>query len=328
MGNITMYDLVTVGDTSLDIFILLSEEEAEVHCDMDKKNCRLGLSYAEKIPYEEAILSPASGNAANVAKGSARLGLKTSFYTVLGRDLISNQNKDALEANKVDTELLVFDDNPPNINIILSYKGERTILVKHSPHQYEIPEFETKWLYLTSLGEGHEHLHKTLPELIKKKKIKLAFNPGTPQIREGAKVLDPILKACEVLMVNKEEAQKLLSTKGDDFKKLLDELLKLGPKKVIITDASNGSYAAEGEDKYKLGVFEVKVVERTGAGDAFSSGVVSAFASGHDLTEAMRWGTFNSASVIQKVGAEEGLLSSEELEQLLEENKDFLPQKL
>ena len=65
----------------------------------------------------------------------------------------------------------------------------------------------------------------------------------------------------------------------------------------------------------------MKAKERTGAGDAFSCGVVTALAMGRPLKEALKWGTLNAESVTQAVGAQAGLLSRKELEPLVKKLK-------
>ena len=67
------YDIVSIGDTTIDAFIEL--HEASVHCAVDHTNCQLCLSYADKVPYENLTMLPA-GNSTNNAVGSARLGAK------------------------------------------------------------------------------------------------------------------------------------------------------------------------------------------------------------------------------------------------------------
>lgn len=94
----------------------------------------------------------------------------------------------------------------------------------------------------------------------------------------------------------------------------------MGPEMVVITDGPNGAYGFDGTTYQHIGIFPVPVVERTGAGDAFSTGCLAALIQKKSLRDAMRWGTFNSASVIQKVGPQAGLLKKNEMMKLLRDN--------
>jgi len=94
---------------------------------------------------------------------------------------------------------------------------------------------------------------------------------------------------------------------------------ELGPEVVVITDGPAGAYAYDGMDNWFIGPYPdpKPPYDRTGAGDAFSSTVVSAIALGKSLPEALAWGGVNAMSVIQEVGAQKGLLSREKIEEFL-----------
>jgi 2-dehydro-3-deoxygluconokinase len=155
--------------------------------------------------------------------------------------------------------------------------------------------------------------------------VKLAFNPGSRQLRVGIDILRPIMEASYVIYVNRKEAEMLTGTddsSGKD-KELLKALSALGPKISIITDGSNGSYVydSEKEKYYKCGILPVSAHERTGAGDSFGVGCISALVKGKSFEEALIWGTVNSASVIGYVGSQRGLLKEDELPVWLERAK-------
>jgi sugar/nucleoside kinase (ribokinase family) len=185
-------------------------------------------------------------------------------------------------------------------------------------------------VYLTSLGDEWHGAYKNTLEFIKKSGALLAFSPGTLQLLEGYAGLEEGLKLAHILFLNKEEGEKIIeSIKGikggnNEMKTLLIELQKLGPKIVVITDGKNGSYVLDEEKKmYFIGIFNSEIVERTGAGDAYATGFLSAIINGQTVSEAMRWGTFESASVVSAVGAQKGLLTKEQMEKILNEHKQL-----
>ena len=146
-------------------------------------------------------------------------------------------------------------------------------------------------------------------------------------MKAGLKKLAPIVRLSTVFFVNREEAETLLKRRAD-VKQLLRLLGKLGPKIAVITDGPKGSYSFDGSTFLFLPVFPAKVVERTGTGDAYSTGFLAALASGKSVGEAMRWGTFNSASVLQHIGAREGLLTKAAMSGFVKKNKTFQPKKI
>jgi sugar/nucleoside kinase (ribokinase family) len=151
--------------------------------------------------------------------------------------------------------------------------------------------------------------------------VKMAFQPGTFQIEAGTKRLKKIYERSEVLAVNREEATTI--SKGDhhDIHDLFDKLHALGPKIVLISDGHAGAYASDGQQSWKMPIYPdpKPPYDRTGAGDAFTSTFVAALAKGADVESALLWAPINSMSVVQKVGAQAGLLSEKEINKFLRE---------
>lgn len=314
------YDLVSVGDCSLDTF--LTPSEAETLCEINTKDCLVCFSYGDKIPVESLDFS-VGGNAANNAVGGARLGLKTGIITTIGGDILGREIFETLTAEGVHLEFVTKNEKgKSNFSTVINYSGERTILSYHAPKEYVFPkEFpEAKWVYLTSMGEGYEDFTAKLLEYLEKHpEVNLAVNPGSKQLRSGLELLKPILFRTQVLYVNREEAQKItgIAKSVGAEKNLLEGLLNMGPHTAIVTDGPSGAYVSNGQSYLFCPIFPSKVASRTGAGDAFGSATLTALIKGKTLEEALLWGAVNSASVIGQVGAQKGLLREEEMNQWL-----------
>lgn len=309
-----MYDIVSVGDATLDVFLDLNE--ASVSCDINTENCQLCLTYADKIPVEKVTKIPGAGNGSNNAVGSSRLGMKVAMVGIIGADEVGDMIVKNWKNEKVSVKHVIRDKKRgSNYSTVLNFKGERTILVYHEPRDYRFPKGlgKSEWIYYTSLGNGSEKMHAALLAYVKKYKVKLAFQPGTFQLKLGAAKLKPLIAASEVMFVNKEEAERILGEGIKPMKDLLTYLHDMGCKIAVITDGPKGAYAYDGERYLHLGIYDTPVVERTGVGDSFATAFVAARHYGKDLAEAMRWGTVNSASVVQKIGPQEGLLTRTKL---------------
>jgi sugar/nucleoside kinase (ribokinase family) len=301
-----------------DAFIKL--KEAEVNCDIDNENCKLCVRFGDKIPYESVEVLPAVGNSANASVSASRLGLSSSLLAYIGDDENGKDCKRELERNNVDTSFIrVEEGKKTNYHYVLWYDVERTILVKHEHFSYKLGDIgKPKWIYLSSLGENTLNYHKEIEKyLLENPEIKLAFQPGTFQIRFGFENLKGIYNRAEIFFCNVEEAMIILDQKERDVKKLLSGIKNLGPKNVIITDGINGAYGYDGEKYLFVPIYPHKPFERTGAGDAFASTVVSSLILSNDLQTSMLWGPINSMSVVKQVGAQKGLLSKEEILQYL-----------
>jgi ribokinase len=323
------YDIISIGDATMDMFLGLNTVSNRV-CRKDTEECFLQLSYADKIEADFQEFAT-GGNSANLAIGASRLGLKVAFYTSLGKDEIGDILKHSVVREGVAEEYIKRESGLTNFHVVLNHEAERTIIIYHNKRRYKLPALKrAAWVYYSSMGEGFEALHPALVKYVKKHKVKLGFNPGTIQLKAGFKALEPVLKITEILIVNKEEGHRLLGLKhnGVEIKDLLTQLHHTGPKQVVVTDGPKGAYAFDGKKYWYMPIFDVPVIERTGAGDSYSTGVISAMASGKEMQEALRWATFNSASVIQEVGPQKGLLKKAAMQKFLRAHKDIAAKEL
>ncbi len=308
-----VHDIISIGDATLDHFVQINT--ASLLCNINERDCWLCLKYSEKVPID-GLISTIGGNACNNAVGSARLGLKAAFFSIIGDDDVGQKILKFVKQEKVSLKYLMVKKNTAsNLSIALRYKTERTILVYHEPRRYTLPTLSSsKWIYLTSLGKEFGTVHDQLIKQLDSTGASLAFNPGTHQLLASVKKLAPILKRSNVLIVNKEEAQMLLGDhQKDTYAQLMENLRVLGPEIVVVTDGEHGAYAFDGKKRYHIKPAPAKVLERTGAGDAFSTGFLAALSREKTIADALAWGAANSASVIEHVGPQAGLLSTPKL---------------
>lgn len=313
------YDFVAIGDTVTDAFIRL--EDAHVSCRIDHQESEICMTFGDKIPYEFVEVCPAVGNSANAAVGASRLGLKCAIITNIGDDQNGIDALNKFKKEKVSTKFVTANKGiKTNYHYVLWYGSDRTILIKHEKFPYAFPKLKNpKWIYLSSLGEHSLPFYKTIEEyLAKNPEVKLAFQPGTYQIKFGIESLKEIYKRTEVFFCNVEEAEKILGIQSrENIKDLARKISDFGPKIVCLTDGSKGAYVFEKEKDVLLFIPlypDIKPpYERTGAGDAFASTFISALIKGKSVEEALTWAPINSMSVVQEIGAQKGLLSEEKL---------------
>lgn len=325
-----MYDFVAIGDTVIDAFIKLEDAEELVN----HGTREICMPFATKLPYESVEVIPAVGNSANAAVAVARLGLKSALVTHLGSDDNGKLCLKRLEDEKVAHDFIsVEEGQKTNYHYVLWYNHDRTILVKHEAYKYELPDIgEPKWLYLSSLGASTLEYQLKIAEYLKTHpSIQLAFQPGTFQLQAGVEKLKDIYTRSKVFFCNVEEAELVLGMNTLGTEELLKRVRALGPEIVVITDGPKGAYAYDGTNSYFQPPYPEKkpAFERTGAGDAFASSVVAALSFGLDLPTALEWGSVNSHSVVQEVGAQKGLLTREALEKSLKAaSTEFQTKKL
>jgi len=329
------YDFVAVGDITIDAFIQLSKEDATVMCDIEGKPCQLLMDFGSKLPYEDVTVVNAVGNAPNASVAAHRLGLKSALVTNLGHDRNGKDCLDTLRREGVHTDFVkIHEDKQTNYHYVLRYGPERTILIKHEEYPYLLPQFATppRYIYFSSIGENGVDFHHTIADYVRKNpETKLVFQPGTFQIRLGYEAIKDIYELCEIFFCNKQEAEKILGIGNTPVPELLRKMSDLGPKIPVITDGPNGAYALDGEDVWFIPMYPdpQEPVDRTGAGDSFSSTFTAALAAGHDIKTALTWGPISSMSVVQHIGAQKGLPTQEDLDRYLADAPaDYVPRKV
>ena len=318
-------NFLAVGDILTDAFINL--QDAEVHCDINDTHCTISMGFGDKIPYKSATVLRGVGNAANAAVAARRLGLSSALVATVGDDEEGVQTMKHLDKERIDKDFMRVQKNiPTNFHYVLRYGAERTILVKHESYDYPLHESlldqrKPQWIYFTSIAKESLSFHHELMKWLEKNKgTKLAFQPGTFQLELGKDELADVYKNSHTFFCNKQEAQKILSTPDADFTELHQGIRALGPKIIVITDGPNGLTAPQDSTTiWKLPMYPdpKPPVDRTGAGDACSSTIVAALELGIPFEQALLWGPINSMSVVQYIGAQEGLLSREKIESYL-----------
>lgn len=320
-------DFVAIGDTVIDDFIRI-QQASVMHTEnaegmVDEELCFVN---GAKIPYDFHVILAGVGNAANAAVSAARLGLRSALVADVGGDERGVAVIDELTKNKVETNFVkTHADKLTNFHYVLWHNAERTILIKHETFAYKLPEVgNPRWLYFSSVGDNSLPYHVEIAEYLKAHPtVKLAFQPGTFQIKLGKEALKDLYAHTEIFFCNVEEARLILGVNEPEPAKLPKMMSALGPKISVITDGPKGAYAY---DSYSGKSFFMPPYpdpkppyERTGAGDACASTITVALALGLPIETALQWGPINSMSVVQYVGAQEGLLGKEALEKYLAE---------
>ena len=313
-----MFDLISIGDPTIDTFLIVKDVEIKTIAGQKKAV----INWGDKLPVDKFYRTVA-GNAANNAVGSARLGLTTGFYCVVAHDTGGREIVHKMEKEGVSTRYIIKNDkHPTNASTVLSHDGERTIFVYHEHRHYKLPNFaHSQWVYLTSMGMGFEKIYKDLAKYLDRYDVKLGFNPGTFQLRAGPKANAEILKRTDLLSLNVEEAQSWVGSNKRDPEILCKHLMKLGVKAVALTDGRKGAYSYSDEGFYYIEEYPGPRIEATGAGDAFTTAYIAALAHGLSHKDALRWGPMNAGSVVQQVGPQAGLLTKKEMQEQLKKAK-------
>lgn len=321
MSNI--YDIVTIGSITKDLIAFTNEGLVIKNPSDPFRQKLLTFEIGAKI-YFNKIYFANGGGAGNTAVSFAKLGLKSAIISRIGNDTYGQEIISDLKKRKIETKFIQKDKKEKTaFSFILTFKKEHTIFSYRGAlnnlklNKKEIKKIKTKWFYISPLTcPKWEEIFNFLFE----KKANFSWNPGLTQIRAGIRKIKKFLKRTNILILNDDEARELvyyLTKKRKNLYKikyLFRKINEIGVKNIAITCGEKGAYAFDGKTLYHKPALKVKLINSTGAGDAFASAfTASLFYKPNDLKRALFWGIKNSASVIKKIGAQKGLLNLKQI---------------
>jgi sugar/nucleoside kinase (ribokinase family) len=323
-----MFNILTIGGVTRDIIFVTDKGKIISTPQNLTEQKLLAFEYGAKIKSDQVYFS-SGGGACNAAVGLSRLGIKTAALLRIGQDQNGTEIKNNLLQEKIETKFIQEDkktgtsvsfivvDKEKGDRVIFNWRGANRKLNTPTISPFARGIKRENWIYLTSLSGDWEKSLAKINNFVKKNKIRLAFNPGSAQIKAGRKKLLEILKPTEILLLNRDEAIELaLSDKKqknknfNDPASLIKIIRKWGPKIVIVTQGLSGAWVGDKENIYYAQATSKKRIDTTGAGDAFGSGFLGGFIlSGEDIKESLKYAIINSGNVVGHYGAQEGLLT-------------------
>jgi ribokinase len=253
------------------------------------------------------------GSAANTAVGLARLGLKVGYIGKVARDREGRLLLKDFEKARVSTEGIVVAKSGRS-GVVMGFvdgKGERALYVDTGVNDtIAISEINLEYannagfMHITSfVGKEAFQVQKRLVTSLSKS-VKLSLDPGELYAKKGLRVLKPIIERCFAIFPNEHEVN-LLTGKG--YKKGAQKLLDTGIRIVAVKLGPKGCYVTDGKEEHSISRFPAKVVDTTGAGDAFCAGFLYGLVKNKNLAECGRLGNFVASKCIQRIGARVGL---------------------
>src|SRR3989338_8656902 len=306
-----MYDVITVGSATVDVFAKTHFSELIKIIDPKGETDLLAFPSGAKILIDELEFTTGWGGT-NTAVALSRLCHKVGFIGKLGEGTNSDFIHKVLAKEKIEllcshgkgnTGYSVILDTLEHDRTILTHKGVNDELKIKDIH---FKKLKTRWFYFSAMMGESFHTLERIAEFARQKNIKVAFNPSTYLAEKGKNHLKQILSGTELLVLNKEEACLLVDK--DEMEGLLFRLKGLGPRIVTITDGKKDLFVMY--DKYIYSAFPppVKIIDATGAGDAFAASFLSGIIRKKDIEFAIRLGIINAQSVVSNYGAKNVLL--------------------
>ena len=319
-----MFDIITIGTATRDVF--LTSPLFKVLRDPEHLR-KIGFSTGEaqcfavggKVEVDEPIFTT-GGGATNAAVTFSRQGFNVAALIKIGQDETAANILKELKKEKI-IPLAVREKNKTTAfsTILLSPSGERTVLVYRGASEdlktKEIPfeKLQSRWAYVSPGRIPFETIQK-LFNYFSENKTLIAFNPSKYYLEMGLEKLRPLLEKTKVAIFNREEAAYLTGINYQKEKEIFKKLDKAIDGIAIMTEGSKGVMVSDGKNIYSSGIFKGKLIDRTGAGDAFGSGFVAGIIEKNEIEYAIRLGSANATSVVEKIGAQKGILIKSDFE--------------
>lgn len=322
-----MEDVIAIGSTTLDTFWKTDFKEV-------KWKTPIGRGFVVPLGEKfgnESLYTTIGGNAANAAVTFARQKESVKLFTYVGDDIAGKEIIARLKEERIATHLIQTKKGRRSAqSVLFLQKGERSILTYHgainefSLKSISLERLKAKWWYVSLPGDSYKQLDILL-RYAKKYGIKVALNPSGNHLQgEGKKQLLKHLRELSLLLVNEGEAARITGIPFAREKEVFKKLDALVPGIVVITRGKKGVVVSDGAHIFRAGTFREKtMVDRTGAGDAFGSGFVAGlihtkercqkeWCNPNNISYAIRLGSANATSVVEHMGATQGVLTKRE----------------
>lgn len=244
------------------------------------------------------------GSASNFAVALSRLGVSTGLIASIGDDefgrlIINNLKSEHVDISHVKIVknnftgiVMVFIDESGERRMI-AYRGANLALNKEDIN----PEY-LKSAKIIHLSGTRLEIAEYATHVAKKENVIVSFDPGSVLASMGIEGCKNILRNTDIIFVNRAEIMRM--TNVQNVLEGAHELLKHGPSLIVVKLGSEGSLAVTKNSEIKMPAFKVKVINTTGAGDAFNAGFIKAFLNNMNLTEALKIGNAVAALSISK----------------------------
>jgi sugar/nucleoside kinase (ribokinase family) len=323
-------ELITIGSCTLDTIIQIEDILRFELLEKDFVKKYTAIEYSRKLNIENVEFHP-GGSAANIASNSAMLGLNSMYLGILGDDFSARICMDDMKERGVDlsnVELTEKDKTAFSVILrtdwgkdrsILAYKGANNLITPEKVKEEYFDDIKAfAWTSLTK-----ENACKSIDKAItftKERDGTVYAAPSMSIIKNNPKWAKILISNSDVISLNKEEASEF--TKETETMHILDKFFDLGLDLVSITDGAKGSIVSDGETVVNSSIYDVKVEDTTGSGDAFLSGILFSRMEGFSLQKTCKIASAMSALECKQTGVRIGVPSSiQELEKFIDANE-------
>ncbi|MBU1210520.1 MAG: carbohydrate kinase family protein [Alphaproteobacteria bacterium] len=341
IGGATIDTIVSIADRNVEQLILRNADAAY-----------LLLEVGRKIEAED-ISVHCGGGAVNAAVAMSRLGHETSVLVKLGRDFRADVILSRLAAEGITTCYAVRDENAPTgTSVFVSAHDRNTAVITFRGTNSLITSadldgraFAVDLVYVAGLSDASADYFPEIVERANAAGALVAANPGIRQLSTRQEAFRSTLGKIDILAINRHEATALvpwLAARGDGgaaslalepgpelpdlarrgfsgngstmtLARFFKCLMALGPRWIVVTDGKDGAYIGSASGITYCPALPVGIIGTAGAGDAFNATFSAFILMGSPADEAAAAAAINSASVVNHLDTQTGLLTGKAL---------------
>jgi ribokinase len=279
----------------------------------------------ETILGEDFRIGP-GGKGSNQAIAAARAGGEVALITRVGRDAFGEIARKTWAADGVDTSAVIEDLDAPTgaaFIFVSTVTGDNAIIVvSGAAGKLSVDDVRSAAPTITGAKVFMTQFEQPLDTAMAA--LTTARGAGVTTVLNPAparQVDDAIYALCDYVTPNETEAAALTGLPvGNEAEALAaaEELVRRGARNALITLGANGALLHGADGTHQVPAFKVpRVVDTTGAGDAFGGGFAVALSEGQPPVEAMRFGCATAAFSVQKPGTAPSMPTRAEIEAIL-----------
>lgn len=308
-----MFDLVGVGNLNTDTIVhvdysILEKAGLKKGDDSGKEKYLL----IEELLQDHPTQSMPGGCVANTIAGAQNLGLNCALSGIIGNDTAGRQYFKEIQKTGLAHKILIKEGKSANIYALITPDKERTFAdnlgVADKYTKEDLPyEFVTKdCIFYTSIFEMEGKGKQAIEDLIKHAKktgAKTAFELGSYRAvnKNRDYLLDLLRKEIDIVFCNEQESLALTEMKMNTSDSLdyLGQLCEIA----AVTLGEQGAMIKNKEKTYSIPGYPAKIVDTTGAGDAFRAGFFYGLIKTGDIEKAGKIGCYYASKVVECIGA-------------------------
>jgi len=238
------------------------------------------------------------GGAANIAAGIARLGEKVSLISAVGKEFTGSDYDRWMDNLGIHKDLFIVDGaRTPTAYMFTDDRGDQVTFFEWGA--------SATFAHQQAPALDFVHLATADPDFnvrVAQKSSFVSFDPGQDLLNYAPEQLCEILAHTSLLFANRHEMAGVSREVG----RTEESIIRSVPIAVITMDAQGSNVYVAGE-RHFIPVVPVRLVDPTGAGDAYRAGFLSGYVRGYTPVECGRIGTVTASFVVEKAGCQTNL---------------------